>query len=296
MNRLLRVELVVLAVLQTPMLFGAETAATVKWSEAPQENLEQSTVLADEQFGSVLFIENENTQPLTVQIATFETSLPQSHLFAVRGMVRYEDVETGDVPAFLESWQYFAGGGHYFSRTLGTSGVIGNLNGTSAWREFSLPFQGSEESGPPLKIEVNLVLPSSGKVWIGPLELVSYSPGEMGDASDNRGAWWNDREAGWYGGMAGGLIGIIGAIIGTLCSLGRGRSIAVGLGWLVLVAGVVSLVVGAIAVASGQPYAVYYPLLLIGVIATLVMGGNMRTIGRRFADAELRRMEAMDAQ
>ncbi len=159
-----------------------------------------------------------------------------------------------------------------------------------------MPFQGSEESGPPLKIEVNLALPSSGKVWIGPLELVFYSSGEMGDAFANSGAWWNNREAGWYGGMAGGLIGIIGAIIGTLCSLGRGRLIAVGLGWLVLVTGVASLAVGAVAVASGQPYAVYYPLLLIGAIATLVMGGNMRTIGKRFAEAELRRMEAMDAQ
>lgn len=296
MNRLLRVELVVLAVLQASMLFGAETTATLKWSESSSENLEQGTVLADEQFGSVLFVENESAQPLTVKLATFETSLPQSHLFAVRGMVRYEDVATGDVPAFLESWQYFSGGGQYFSRTLGTSGVMGNLNGSSDWREFALPFQGSKESGPPLKIEVNLALPSSGKVWIGPLELVFYSPGEMGDAFANSGAWWNDREAGWYGGMAGGLIGIIGAIIGTLCSLGRGRLIAVGLGWLVLVTGVASLAVGAVAVASGQPYAVYYPLLLIGAIATLVMGGNMRTIGKRFAEAELRRMEAMDAQ
>ena len=296
MNRLLRVELAVLAVLQASMLFGAETAATLKWSASPPENLDHSTVLADEQFGSVLFVENESAQPLTVKLATFETSLPQSHLFAVRGMVRYEDVEAGDMPAFLESWQYFSGGGQYFSRTLGTSGVMGNLNGSSNWREFALPFQGSEESGPPLKIEVNLALPSSGKVWIGPLELVSDSPGEMGDAFANSGAWWNDREAGWYGGMAGGLIGIIGAIIGTLCSLGRGRLIAVGLGWLVLVTGVASLAVGAVAVASGQPYAVYYPLLLIGAIATLVMGGNMRTIGKRFAEAELRRMEAMDAQ
>ncbi len=296
MNRLLRVKLVSLAVLQTSMLLGAETVATVKWSESPPKNLDQGTVLSDDQFGTVLFVENENAQPLSVRIATFESSLPKSHLFAVRGMVRYEDVASGAVPAFLESWQYFSGGGQYFSRTRGASGVSGNLSGTSDWREFSLPFQGNEESGPPLKIEVNLVLPSSGRVWIGPLELVSYSSGEMADAFSVRGAWWNDTEAGWYGGMAGGLIGIIGAIIGTLCSLGRGRSFAVGLGWFVLFAGVVSLAGGAVAVSTGQPYGVYYPLLLIGVIATLVMGLNMRTIGKRFAEAELRRMEALDVQ
>jgi len=296
MNRLLKVELLTLVVLQASMLFGAETTVTHQWSGTSVEKLGQGTVLADEKLGSVLFVENVEAQPLTVRIATFESSLPQSHLFAVRGMVKYEGVETGEGPAFLESWQYFSDGGRYFSRTLGTSGVMGSLTGTSAWREFSLPFQGSEESGAPAKVEVNLSLPSRGKVWVGPLQLVSYSPGEMGGAFSDSGAWWSRSEAGWLGGVIGGGIGIIGAIIGTLCGWGRGRSIAVGLGWLVVVAGVVSLLAGGVAVAAGQPYAVYYPLLLLGAISTLVMGGNMRTIRKRFAEAELRRMEAMDAQ
>ncbi len=295
MNRLLRIEFVLLLALQSASVCGEETTARVDWSVAQAEELESSTIVADEKFNGVLLVENSEARSLTVRVATFDTDLPKSHLFAVRGQVRYENVEAGEFPAFLESWQYFAGGGQYFSRTLGTHGVMGSLSGTSSWREFALPFQGSEESGPPQKIEVNLSLPASGKVWIGPLELVSYSPEEIGDAFSSRGAWWNDRQAGLFGGIAGSVIGIIGAIIGTLCGIGRGRMIAVGLGWFVLVTGVVSLVAGGVAVSSGQPYAVYYPLLLIGGIGTLVMGLNMRTIGKRFAEAELRRMEALDA-
>lgn len=296
MNRLLRANLLILFVLQAANVWGLETTARIDWSVAQPENLENGTIVAGERFNGVLLVENSEARPLTVQIATFDEGLPQSHLFAVRGFVRYENVEAGAFPAFLESWQFFPGGGQYFSRTLGTHGVMGNLSGTSGWREFALPFQGSVESGPPLKIEVNLSMPATGKVWIGPLELVSYTPEEIGDAFSSRGAWWNNRQAGQYGGLAGAAIGIIGAVIGTLCGLGRGRTIAVGLGWLVLATGTVSLVAGGIAVSTGQPYAVYYPLLLIGVIATLVMGLNMRTIGKRFAEAELRRMEALDAQ
>ncbi len=295
MNRLLKVELACLAILQVSTVLGGETTATVEWSELAAKNIEQGTVLVDEKFGGVRLIDNTEAEPLSVRIATFDDRLPQSHLFAIRGMVKYEDVAVGEVLGFLESWQYFAGGGQYFSRTLGTGGVMENLSGTSDWREFALPFRGSEESGHPQKIEVNLSLPARGRVWIGPLELVSYSSGEMDAAFSNSGAWWNDRQAGLMGGIAGAAIGILGAIIGTLCGLGRGRTIAVALAWCVLATGVAALLAGGVAAASGQPYAVYYPLLLLGVIATLVMGGNMRSIGRRFAEAELRRMEAMDA-
>ncbi|MHC4880100.1 MAG: hypothetical protein ACYTGL_26925 [Planctomycetota bacterium] len=232
---------------------------------------------------------------MTVRIATVSDSLPNSHLFAVRGYVRYEDVESGQTPGFFESWQYFADGGQYFSRTLGNHGVMQSLAGTSDWREFALVFHGSEEKGPPKRIEVNLNLPSTGKVWISPLDVVGYSADEWGSAFSPQGAWWSGRQAGLVGGIAGAIIGVIGAVIGGLCGIGKGRSVAVGLGWLVLVSGVAALVAGAAAVIMGQPYAVYYPLLLIGAIATAVMGLNIRTIGKRFAEAEMRRMQAMDA-
>jgi len=54
------------------------------------------------------------------------------------------------------------------------------------------------------------------------------------------------------------------------------------------------LVAGLVALGLGQPYAVYYPLLLFGGILTVVCGGLLPVIRRRYAEIELRRMTAMD--
>jgi len=45
----------------------------------------------------------------------------------------------------------------------------------------------------------------------------------------------------------------------------------------------------------GQPYAVYYPLLLIGLIGTVVPAGVYPALKRRYEEVELRAMRAMDA-
>ena len=56
-----------------------------------------------------------------------------------------------------------------------------------------------------------------------------------------------------------------------------------------------SLVAGVIALALGQPYAVYYPLLLGGIILTAVCGGIRPGLRHGYEQRELRRMAAMDA-
>jgi hypothetical protein len=54
-------------------------------------------------------------------------------------------------------------------------------------------------------------------------------------------------------------------------------------------------VVGLVAVAIGQPFWVYYPLLLIGIIAPAVFGFNLPAIRRRYDEREMRKMAAQDA-
>jgi hypothetical protein len=44
-----------------------------------------------------------------------------------------------------------------------------------------------------------------------------------------------------------------------------------------------------------QPYAVYYPLLLLGVIIVAVMAMLRRTLSARYEQLELKRMQSMDA-
>lgn len=109
------------------------------------------------------------------------------------------------------------------------------------------------------------------------------------------GAWWSDRQAGLLGGIAGSVLGCVGALIGTLGGLGKARPLVMGLMVAMLVTGVVSLLTGVVALSLGQPYAVYYPLLLLGVIATGVTGPLLPTIRRRYAEIELRKMSALDA-
>jgi hypothetical protein len=55
------------------------------------------------------------------------------------------------------------------------------------------------------------------------------------------------------------------------------------------------LVAGTVALAVGQPYAVYYPLLLGGALCGVL--GIVGLVGgrQRYAQAELRRMQALDA-
>ena len=93
----------------------------------------------------------------------------------------------------------------------------------------------------------------------------------------------------------GSALGILGALIGWLGSSGRAKGFVLrtlrGLGWL----GVGSLGAGGLALVVGQSYAVYYPLLLIGVISAALGFSLSRSMYRRYEELELRRMQALDA-
>jgi MFS family permease len=98
------------------------------------------------------------------------------------------------------------------------------------------------------------------------------------------------------GGVGGSVIGCLGGLIGTLASLGRARRLAIGLNGLIVVIGVGSLIAGVVALATGQPYAVHYPLLLGGLLCTILPLGLTKTLCRRYEEAELRKMNALDAR
>lgn len=208
--------------------------------------------------------------------------------YAITGSVAYEDVE-GD--AFLEMWSVFPDGSRYFSRTLDAQGPLAKLRGSSPARPFVLPFFLTPESPRPVRLELNVVLPAGGRVTLRDLRL-----GSGVAAASARGAWWSDRTAGWIGGAAGSAVGMLGALLGTLCTLGRGRRFVMA-GLLALgVCGLALLAVGLVALALGQPYAVWYPLVLMGVLDPVLAFSLLPTARRRFEEIELRRMQALDAR
>ena len=99
-----------------------------------------------------------------------------THSYALMGEVKYEKVGgTG----FLETWTSI-GAGKAFSRSLADYGPMGKLTGTSAWREFMLPMNMMGSSEPVKQIEMNVMLPDGGKVWLRNLRLEPMDFGPPG--------------------------------------------------------------------------------------------------------------------
>jgi hypothetical protein len=214
--------------------------------------------------------------------------------YAVTGQVRYEGVAG---QGYLEMWSTLPDGRRYFSRTLADSGPLSRLEGRSDWRAFQLPFMLGD--GPaPSRLEINLVLPGAGRVWLGPLALVQFDqleqPEQPGPARA-AGAWWSDQAGGWVGGLLGATLGSFGALFGVLNGLGRARGfVLVGLRAFG-VAGIGLLIFAACALLDSQPYGVWYPLGLSGALCAVLGFALLPGVRRRYEMLELRRMRSLDA-
>jgi hypothetical protein len=239
-----------------------------------------------------LKVENPTDEPKTVTVLDMENPGIKMYHYAMEGSVRYENVKG---KGYLEMWNWFADGGMYFSRTLGDSGPMQALEGSSDWRPFSLPFFSSAKSGVPKRIVVNVVFAGRGTVWLSPPKLLQYDGDGLAEESQ-RGRWWPRRTGSLIGTVGGLVIGFLGGLIGTLGGMGRARSFVLRLTATLIGIGVLSLIAGVVAVMVGQPFAVYFPLLLIGIILTAVCGGNLPALRRRYEQIELRKMAAMDSR
>lgn len=96
------------------------------------------------------------------------------------------------------------------------------------------------------------------------------------------------------GGAGGSLCGLWGGMVGWLAPRGKGRAWLIPIGWAFVGVGMLSLVFGLYALAAGQPYGIWYPLLLIGLILGGLVAGLMPVVYKRYAEAEARRLQAED--
>ncbi|MGH7950489.1 MAG: hypothetical protein ACREFE_01010, partial [Limisphaerales bacterium] len=272
----------------------------IDWNELAQKHelLGGQIISTSVSTGEVSTLKIENTNDTPLQLQLFEISKPAiSNLtYGFIGQVKYENVR-GD--GYLEMWNYFPSSGSsssetkFFSRTLGESGAAGKITGTSNWRMFSLPFNANGASKPPSRLEVNIFLPSRGTVYLRYLTLCQYNVGGSFPVASN--SWWSGRTSGLIGGIGGSIIGCFGALIGCLVGMGKARRFVLAMTKLFIGLGILLTIAGLIAVALKQPYAVWYPLLLLGVILTSVLSMNLRGIKRRYEDLEIRRMASIDA-
>lgn len=269
---------------------GEEVVRSIGWQELAAANrLTSGAVVAAAEgaSGPILRVVNREPVPSTFLLATIERPGIGTARYALRGRVRYEGVAAG---SYLEMWNHLSEGA-FFSRTLAPSGPLGRLDGSSGWRAFLLPFDG-EGGSPPDKLVFNLVMTGTGTVEIGPVELVQFAASE--DLLADSEAWWSDRQGGMLGGVVGSAIGLLGAVVGWLGSTARAKNFVLGtlkgMAWL----GVGALALGVSAFALGQPYAVYYLLLLVGAISAILGFTLPRSLSKRYEELELRRMQALD--
>jgi hypothetical protein len=244
-----------------------------------------------------------------VTVFIIEDPAITSNRYAVTGQVRYESVRGR---GYLEMWNNFPDGGAFFSRTLGSTGPMAAITGTSRWRAFLLPFT-SNPGYLPNELVVNVVLAGKGTVYLRNLKLVQYPAtgattapakadsgnNEMKTTQGSAGkvparAWWSDQQGGYAGAVAGSLLGGFGGLLGILVSRGRGKHVVMAMSRAVIAAGAAAVVAGIVAVLAHQPYGVYYPLLLGGVMAGLLPLLLLPAITRRYEQTELRRISAMD--
>jgi len=291
MNRLIASSLILLAC--NAVAFSEETVRRIGWEELRQAGQLLSGEIQQgepSEPGPFLKIDNPAGTARVVPLLVVDDPAITKSRYALSGKVRYDDVEG---QTYLEMWNEFPDGSHYFSRTLASFGPMRHLGGSSPWREFSLPFYMKDDSNPPSKLTVNVVFPGPGTVYLGPLRLVQYDDDENPLAV--RDAWWNDRTAGMIGGTLGAVIGCLGALIGTLAGMGRARRFVLTLTGLIFLFGLAALVLGLTGVICRQPYCVWYPPLLLGAICIPVMGGAWLAIRRRYQQYEFRKIAAMDA-
>ena len=148
----------------------------------------------------------------------------------------------------------------------------------------------------PEKLTLSLYLPGSGTVSVAEIGLYQYASGEDPlQMHMQAGQWFSNRTAGWIGGIGGTLLGVWGALIGIVSARGKARGFVIGSANALLFIGSASLIAGIVALSMAQPYAVYYPLLLLGVIIVAVIAMLRRTLSARYEQLELKRMQSMDA-
>ena len=239
---------------------------------------------------NALKLENHGVGAMSATVLTINQPKTTTDFYAITGEVRYDNVE-GD--GFLEMWSHFGETAAYFSRTLGVSGPMAKLTGTSDWRAFTLPFNAKAASSPPTKLVVNIYLPGKGSVFLRNLKLVQTT--SLDAAKVHTGGGWSGRIAGVIGAVGGVLIGCFGAVIEWLAVRGKAQRFVVNAVRLLIGVGVACALGGFAAVALRPPHGVWYALLLLGVLVVVIFPLRLRSYQDRYREFELRRMTSMDA-
>lgn len=272
-----------------------EVVTTFKWSQllndASEASLETKPETDNKPFESATFT-NQGDGEKTIRLLELKQPGIINSVYALEGKVRYRSLKK---TAYLQMWSNIPGEGRFFTRTLGQKGPMAGFQGDSGWRTVILPFYITDSASRPDLITLDLIMPGMGEVSLSSFRLIEYEPTENPLVLISEpGQWWDLQTATWIGALGGSLLGILGGTLGWLSSKGKARMFVLTAMRALIGLGVVSLAFGGIAYATGQPYLVFYPLLLLGLILVLVLGINLRQVKHRYAQLELRKISAQD--
>lgn len=257
----------------------------IDWSRTPMTG---ATALPGEGPGGATALQLQApSRGATFHFVTIEPLSVTAPGYVLTGEVRYEGVEGH---GYLEMSSVFPDGYRFFTRTVAADGPLALLEGDSKWRRFELPFNLAGANQLPTRLEISLVLPSSGTVWLGPMRLERWTP----QVDMARRPWWSGRSA-RLAGVLGSVLGLVGALVGVLAARGRARRLVLSLLVGMVVVGIGLALLGGVATLTSQPRHVWYPLVLIGGLSALLGLSILPTVRRRYAMEELRRIQARDA-
>jgi hypothetical protein len=107
--------------------------------------------------------------------------------------------------------------------------------------------------------------------------------------------WFDAVRYAWIPGTAYGVVaGLMGGLVCWFVPRGQARNFILGAWFAVWALAVGLLIVGIVALLIGQPWGIWYGLLLPGAIGTLVVGVNSLVILKRYREIEERRLAAKD--
>ena len=244
----------------------------------------------------VLKIENTKDTYLFFPLLTITNPPISKKVLTIFGRVKYENVQPKNGNSMIGMLVDFPPGP---MRSQGNQfGANFQFFGTSDWTDLILPFYHDDtlaESNSPSKLEISIGLSARGTVYLRPLQLIEYDQKDSPVfATTTSTSWWSGRVSGLIGGIGGSVVGCFGALLGWLAGKGKARNFVLTTIKIFIVLGILLTVAGLVAVVVKQPYAVWYALLLPGVILTLVFSLNLPAIQRRYDDLEIRRMTSLD--
>lgn len=248
---------------------------------------------------TVLKIVYAGTEKLNLRLKTISNLPKLSPQYGVIGEIRYEKISNG---SYLEMWNYFspeAPGlpeGAYFSRTLGGTGPMGRLEGTSEWRNFALPFNSTGAKSKASRLEMNIHFTGPGTVYMRNLRLIQYSTTELNSLSSSSSSeiWWKEEKGGAVGGVLGAFLGIYGSFLQWRINRSQNGKQIKPYFYFIISLSVLLLILGVVALTVGQPYGVWFVLLLTGLIGSSIFIFRFWKYRMISNEIELRRIASFD--